>query len=183
MVAPKWKMPSWTDKVSAGAYNENMPDELDCIDPDCTVCNKDQPYMPKEMQTLIIIKPDAVRNKIISKVFKRLEATGLTLRGMKYKTLSETEAQCLYQEHKYEDFFPTLVEFMTSGPSIVMVWEGESAAARMRNIIGEKHPEDSAKGTIRGDLATSYPETVIHGSDPWSAKNEIPIFFKEEELV
>lgn len=134
-------------------------------------------------QTLVILKPDAIRRKIISKVVKRLEATGLNLRAMKLIQLTNLEAESLYNEHRYESFFNDLIAFMTSGPCIVMIWEGDEAAGKIRNLIGNKHPSDSPSGTIRGDLGGEYPETIIHGSDPWSAAREVEIFFSQEDLI
>ena len=137
----------------------------------------------KYNRTLAIIKPDAIERRIVSKVYKRLEATGLHLRAMELKQITIPEAESLYTEHSFESFFNDLVEFMSSAPSIVMVWEGDKAAAKIRAIIGNKHPSDSPKGTIRGDLGGEYPQTIIHGSDPWSAKREVEIFFSQEDLV
>lgn len=134
-------------------------------------------------RTLIILKPDTLERKIMSKVIKRLEATGLSLCGAKLMSLTKEQLLALYKNKQWEEYFPALLEFMTSGPSLVMCWEGEEAAGRMRAIIGSKQPKYSNPGTIRGDLATTYPENLIHGSDPWDAGWEIPLFFEEGELI
>lgn len=115
--------------------------------------------------TLSIIKPDGVKKGIIGRVVSRFETAGLNVVAMKMKTLSRHEAEGFYAVHRERPFFGELVEFMTSGPVVLMILEGESAIARNRELMGATNPKEAAAGTIRADFATSIGENTVHGSD------------------
>jgi nucleoside-diphosphate kinase len=134
-------------------------------------------------RTLSIIKPDGVEKAIIGKVIGRLEASGLKPVAMKMKLLSRTEAEGFYAVHKARPFFADLVKFMTSGPVVLMVLEGESAVAKNRDIMGATDPKKAAEGTIRKDFATDIEKNTVHGSDsPENARIEVAYFFPEIEV-
>ncbi|MGE3954336.1 MAG: nucleoside-diphosphate kinase [Parachlamydiales bacterium] len=134
--------------------------------------------MAKE-RTLSIIKPDAVRKNLIGEVIRRLEGGGLRVAAAKMLHLTKEKAEGFYAVHKARSFFHDLTTFMSSGPVVVMVLEGEGAIARNREIMGATNPKEAAKGTIRGDLADSIDENMVHGSDgPDTARQEIDFFFK-----
>lgn len=134
-------------------------------------------------QTLSIIKPDAVRKNNIGKVFSYLEKGGLKVVAAKMLHLSRGQAEGFYAIHKDRPFFSDLVEFMTSGPVVVSVLEGEGAVTRNREIMGATDPQKAQEGTIRRDLANSIDENTVHGSDSLeNAKIEINFFFKSEEI-
>lgn len=130
-------------------------------------------------QTLILVKPDGVKRKLIGEVIGRIEAKNLDIREMKMMTASRELAEEHYGEHKGKPFFEGLVEFITSGPLVAMRVEGENAVKIMRNLMGKTNPVDAAPGTIRGDLALTIDENIVHGSDevPGSAERELKIFF------
>ncbi|AJD47170.1 nucleoside diphosphate kinase [Alcanivorax sp. S71-1-4] len=134
-------------------------------------------------RTLSIIKPDAVAKNVIGQIESRFENAGLRLVAMKMVQLSREQAEGFYAEHKERPFFGDLVAFMTSGPVVVQVLEGENAVAQNRDLMGATNPKDAAAGTIRADFAQSIDENAVHGSDSaTSAAREISYFFKEEEL-
>lgn len=134
-------------------------------------------------RTLSIIKPDGVEKAVIGKVVARFEASGLKPVAMKMKLLSRTEAEGFYAVHKARPFFADLVKFMTSGPVVLMVLEGESAVARNREIMGATDPKKAAEGTIRKDFATDIEKNTVHGSDSVeNAKIEVSYFFPEIEI-
>jgi nucleoside-diphosphate kinase len=134
-------------------------------------------------RTLSIIKPDGVEKGIIGKVVSRFETNGLKPVAMKMKLLSRTEAEGFYAVHKARPFFGDLVKFMTSGPVVLMVLEGESAVAKNREIMGATDPRKAADGTIRKDFATDIEKNTVHGSDsPDNAKIEVGYFFPEIEV-
>ncbi|HEY6131079.1 MAG TPA: nucleoside-diphosphate kinase [Halioglobus sp.] len=134
-------------------------------------------------RTLSIIKPDAVGKNIIGKIYSRFESNGLSIVASKMLRLNDTVAGGFYAEHKGRPFFPALIEFMTSGPVVVQVLEGEGAIARNRELMGATNPADAAKGTIRADFASSIDANAVHGSDsPESAAREIAYFFAASEL-
>ncbi len=134
-------------------------------------------------RTLSIIKPDAVAKNVIGKIVNRFEEAGLQIAGMKLLQLSLEQAEGFYAEHKGRPFFPALVEFMTSGPVVVQVLQGENAIARNRELMGATNPADAEKGTIRADFARSIDANAVHGSDsPTSAAREIAYFFEAGEL-
>ena len=138
--------------------------------------------MPIE-RTLSIVKPDGVGRNLIGDVYRRFEQAGLRVVAARMLQLSQAEAEGFYAVHRERPFFKDLVRFMTSGPVMVQVLEGESAIARNREVMGATDPKKAAKGTIRADLATSIDENIVHGSDaPDTAAREIGYFFREIEL-
>ena len=135
-------------------------------------------------RTLSIIKPDGVEKGIIGRVVSRFETNGLKPIAMRMKLLSRTEAEGFYAVHKARPFFGDLVKFMTSGPVVLMVLEGEGAVAKNRDIMGATDPKKAAEGTIRKDFATDIEKNTVHGSDsPENAKGEIAYFFPEIEIL
>jgi nucleoside-diphosphate kinase len=134
-------------------------------------------------RTLSIIKPDGVEKGIIGRVISRFESQGLKPIAVKMKLLSKTEAEGFYAVHKARPFFNDLVKFMTSGPVVLMVLEGESAVAKNREIMGATDPKKAAEGTLRKDFATDIEKNTVHGSDsPENAKVEVSYFFPEIEI-
>ena len=134
-------------------------------------------------RTLSIMKPDAVGKNIIGKIYSRFEANGLHIVASRMLRLSDTVAGGFYVEHKERPFFPALIEFMTSGPVVVQVLEGEGAIAKNRELMGATNPAEAAEGTIRADFASSIDANAVHGSDsPESAAREIAYFFASSEL-
>jgi nucleoside-diphosphate kinase len=133
--------------------------------------------------TLSIIKPDAVGKNVIGEIVSRFEKGGLNVIAMKMQQLDEDSAGGFYAEHKERPFFKDLMEFMTSGPVIVQVLEGENAIARNRELMGATNPAEAESGTIRADFAQSIDANAVHGSDsPASADREISYFFSDEEI-
>jgi nucleoside-diphosphate kinase len=134
-------------------------------------------------RTLSIIKPDGVARNLIGEVYGRFEKAGLRILAARMLHLSQSEAEAFYGVHRERPFFKDLVRFMTSGPVIVQVLEGEGAIAKHREVMGATDPKKADKGTIRADLATSIDENVVHGSDaPDTAAREIGFFFRETEV-
>mgnify|MGYP001349314145 CR=1 FL=1 len=134
-------------------------------------------------KTLSIIKPDAISKNVIGKIVQRFEDADLKVVAMKMIHLSDEDAKGFYKEHDGKPFFNPLVEFMTSGPVIVQVLEGENAILKNREIMGATNPNDAAEKTIRKDFATSIDENAVHGSDAEdTAKTEIAFFFNENEI-
>ena len=134
--------------------------------------------------TLSIIKPDAVKKNVIGKIVDRFESNGLRIAAMKKIKLSAEDAAAFYAVHKERPFFGDLVEFMTSGPVVVMVLEGENAIAKNRELMGATNPKEAAAGTIRADFAESIDANAVHGSDSKeNAKIEIEFFFSKREIV
>ncbi len=134
-------------------------------------------------QTLSIIKPDAVKKGVIGKIVDRFESNGLRIAAMKKLELSKKDAESFYAVHAQRPFFGELVEFMTSGPVVVMVLEGEDAVAKNRKLMGATNPKEAEKGTIRADFAQSIDANAVHGSDSLeNAKNEINFFFAKREI-
>ncbi len=135
-------------------------------------------------RTFSIIKPDATRRNITGKVIAKLEEGGLRVVASKRIHMSEKQAGDFYGVHRERPFFGELVEFMTSGPVVVQVLEGENAVARNREIMGATNPAEADAGTIRADYAESIGENSVHGSDgPDTAKEEIAFFFSDNEIV
>ena len=129
-------------------------------------------------RTFSIIKPDAVAKNVVGKIVSRFEEAGLKVVEMQMKSLSQEEAEGFYAEHKERPFFGDLVAFMTSGPVVVQVLEGENAIALNRELMGATNPQEAAEGTIRRDFAESIDANAVHGSDaPASAEREIAYFF------
>ena len=134
-------------------------------------------------RTLSIIKPDAVGKNHIGEIYARFEASGLHIVAARMMQLSEQIAGGFYAEHRERPFFPALIEFMTSGPVVVQVLEGENAIARNRELMGATNPQEADAGTIRADFATSIDANAVHGSDsPASAEREIAYFFAASDI-
>ena len=134
-------------------------------------------------RTLSIVKPDGVGRNLIGDVYRRFEQAGLRVVAARMMHLSQVEAEGFYAVHRERPFFKDLVRFMTSGPVMVQVLEGEGAIAKNREVMGATDPKKAAKGTIRADLATSIDENIVHGSDAAdTAAREINYFFREIEL-
>ena len=135
-------------------------------------------------RTFLAIKPDGVQRGLIGKIILKLEEKGFKLVGMKLMNVTNELAQKHYGEHKDKPFFKGLVSFIISGPIVAMVWEGKNIISSLRKIMGKTNPADADLGTIRGDFAIDIGKNVVHGSDSEeSAKREIALFFKEEELI
>lgn len=129
-------------------------------------------------RTLSIIKPDAVAKNVVGEIVSRFEKAGLKVVAMQMKQLSKEEAEGFYAEHKERPFFPDLVVFMSSGPVVVQVLEGENAILLNRELMGATNPKEAAEGTIRRDFAASIDANAVHGSDSAiSAAREIEYFF------
>ncbi len=134
-------------------------------------------------RTFSIIKPDAVGKNIIGKIYSRFETNGLRIVASKMLRLSDEVAGGFYAEHSERPFFPDLIEFMTSGPVMVQVLEGENAVAKNRELMGATNPQEADEGTIRADFAESIDANAVHGSDsPESAAREIAYFFAASDL-
>jgi nucleoside-diphosphate kinase len=135
-------------------------------------------------RTLSIIKPDATARNITGKIVDKLESAGLRVVAQKRIRMSRKQAEDFYAVHRERPFYGELVAFVSSGPVVVQVLEGEDAIARNREVMGATNPKDAAPGTIRAELAESVGRNAVHGSDgPDTAKQEIAFFFKEEEIV
>jgi nucleoside-diphosphate kinase len=134
-------------------------------------------------RTLSIVKPDGVRQNLIGEVCRRFEQGGLCIIATRMLRLTPAEAEAFYAVHRERPFFRDLCRYMTSGPVVVQVLEGEGAIARNREIMGATDPKQAERGTIRADLAASIEENVVHGSDSLeNARREIAFFFSEMEL-
>jgi nucleoside-diphosphate kinase len=135
-------------------------------------------------QTLSIVKPDGVRQRVVGAVIERIERAGFRIVGMRMIHLSKHQAEGFYAVHKEKPFFSSLTDFMSSGPCVVLVLEKENAIDDLRKLMGATDPAKAAPGTIRKDFATSVEANVIHGSDsPESAAIEIPYFFTKLQLL
>ena len=134
-------------------------------------------------RTLSIVKPDGVKGNHIGEVYRRFEQAGLSIIAARMLQLSQREAEGFYAVHRERPFFRDLVRYMTSGPVLVQVLEGENAVAKNRDIMGATDPKKAAPGTIRADLAASIEQNVVHGSDAAeTAEREIAYFFSVTEL-
>ena len=134
-------------------------------------------------RTFSIVKPDAVASNNIGNIYKRFEDAGLTIVASRMLHLSQEQAQQFYSVHSERPFYNDLVQFMTSGPVMVQVLEGENAIAKNREVMGATNPADAAAGTIRADFATNVEENAVHGSDaPETAAEEIAFFFSEDQV-
>ena len=134
-------------------------------------------------RTLSIIKPDAVAKNLVGAIYHRFETSGLRIVAAKMMHLSKEQAEGFYAEHKERPFFGALVEFMTSGPIVVQVLEGENAVLKNREIMGATNPAEALAGTLRADYAETIDENAVHGSDAVeSAAREIAYFFSDEEI-
>ena len=135
-------------------------------------------------RTLSIIKPDGVQRKLIGEVVKRLEQKNLKIVAMKMLHMTKKQAQGFYDVHRQRPFFESLTDFMSSGPAIVMVLEGDNAIARYRELMGATDFKEAAEGTIRKEFATDIEKNVVHGSDsPETASFEISYFFNRFEII
>lgn len=138
--------------------------------------------MPAE-RTLSIIKPDAVAKNVIGEIYTRFERAGLVIVAARMQHLTKLEAEGFYAVHRERPFFKDLVKFMTSGPVMIQVLEGENAIAKNRELMGATDPKQAAPGTIRADFAESIDANAVHGSDgPDTAKTEIAYFFSEDQV-
>jgi nucleoside-diphosphate kinase len=135
-------------------------------------------------QTLVLLKPDCVHRRLVGKIIQRLEQKGLRLAAMKLLQVGRALAEKHYAVHKGKPFYDPLVQFVTSGPTLAMVWEGREAVAVVRGMMGATDGTKAAPGTIRGDFVITVQNNLIHGSDsPENARAEIELWFKPEELV
>lgn len=135
-------------------------------------------------RTFLMIKPDGVQRNLVGEIIRRYETKGFTLVGLKLMSVSRELAEQHYGVHRERPFFAGLVEFITSGPVVAMVWEGDGVIASARKIIGATNPLAAEPGTIRGDFGVTIGRNIIHGSDaPETAQSEIALWFKDEELV
>ena len=135
-------------------------------------------------QTLVLIKPDAIRRALTGRILDRFEQRGLVITAAKLLVVGRELAERHYAEHVDKPFFGELVEFITSAPTLALVLEGESAISVVRTTIGATNPTNAEPGTIRGDFALAMPDNLVHGSDsPESAGREIELWFAADELV
>jgi nucleoside-diphosphate kinase len=135
-------------------------------------------------RTLSIVKPDGVQKGAVGEVIRRFEAAGIRIAAMRMLRLTKEEAEGFYAVHRERPFFGSLTEFMSSGPIVVMVLEGDEVIARNRELMGATDPKKAAPGTIRADLAGSVEQNIVHGSDaPETAATEIRYFFSELDIV
>ena len=135
-------------------------------------------------RTFLAIKPDGVQRKLIGEIIRRFETKGFTLVGLKLMNVSRELAETHYGVHRERPFFAGLVDFITSGPVVAMVWEGDGVIASARKIIGATNPLNAEPGTLRGDFGVNVGRNIIHGSDaPETAQKEIGLWFMPEELV
>lgn len=135
-------------------------------------------------RTFVMVKPDGVGRALVGEVISRLERKGLRLAGMKFLQVDGDTAARHYAVHREKPFYEGLITFITSGPVVAMVWEGEGAIETTRRLMGATNPHDADPGTIRGDLAVTIDANVVHGSDSAeSAATEIALYFRPEEIV
>lgn len=135
-------------------------------------------------RTLMLVKPDAVKRNLEGKIIAHVQEKGFKLVALKKLKLTKQQAEKFYYVHKERPFFDELTDFMSSGPIVAMVWEGENAIAKIREIMGATNPEEAEEGTLRKLYGTSIGENAVHGSDSKeSAAYEIPFFFSELEIV
>ena len=143
----------------------------------------DEPVSKGKQQTLSIIKPDAVAANHIGEIIARFEKAGLHIAAIKMLTISKAKAQDFYAVHKNRPFFGELTDYMSSGPIVAIVLEGDNAIAKNRDIMGATDPKKAAPGTIRADFAKSIDQNAVHGSDsPETAREEIAFFFQPNEI-
>jgi nucleoside-diphosphate kinase len=135
-------------------------------------------------KTFVMLKPDAVSRGLMGEIISRLEKKGLIMVAAKFMVITEDIASRHYAEHVKKPFYPDLLSFITSGPVLAMVWEGEKAVSVVRNVVGKTDPVEALPGTIRGDYGMIKTMNLIHASDSLeSAEREISIFFRPEELI
>ncbi len=137
-----------------------------------------------KQRTLVLLKPDAVQRRLMGEIISRFEKKGLKIVGMKMLWLSRERAEKHYEVHKGKPFYESLLDYITSGPIVAMVLEGDNAIDVVRRMMGKTNGAEAEPGTIRGDFSMSIQNNLVHGSDSEeSAAREIPIFFSEEELL
>ena len=135
-------------------------------------------------RTFLAVKPDGVQRQLVGEIIRRFEIKGFTLVGLKLLQVSRELAEQHYDVHRERPFFSSLVDFITSGPVVAMVWEGDGVVASARKIIGATNPLSAEPGTIRGDYGVNIGRNLIHGSDAIeTARREVSLWFKDEELV
>ncbi len=135
-------------------------------------------------RTLVLVKPDGVQRRLVGEVITRFERRGLHLVALKLLHIDRPLAERHYAEHVGKPFFAGLVEFITSAPVVAMVWEGDDAVAQVRTMMGATNPSAAAPGSIRGDLAVTIGNNVVHGSDsPGRGAEEVALFFRPDELI
>lgn len=135
-------------------------------------------------RTLVLVKPDGVQRRLVGEVITRFERRGLHLVALKLVHVDRDLAERHYAEHRGKPFFAGVIDFITSAPVVAMVWEGDDAVAQVRSMMGATNPTAAAPGSIRGDLAVSIGNNVVHGSDsPERAAEEVALFFRSAELV
>lgn len=135
-------------------------------------------------RTLILVKPDGVQRGLVGEIIGRFERRGLKLIGMKFMQMSTALAEAHYEVHRERPFYQSLVDYITSGPVMAMVWEGKGAIAAARSTMGVTNPVVAAPGTIRGDLGMEIGRNLVHGSDsPENGEKEVNLFFTPAELV
>ncbi|MFW5843836.1 MAG: nucleoside-diphosphate kinase [Spirochaetota bacterium] len=135
-------------------------------------------------RTFVMLKPGVLQRRLVGEVVGRFERKGLNVIAMKLMYIDRTLAERHYQEHVDKPFFASLVDYITSGPVIAMVWEGESAISTVRTLAGATNPQNAAPGTIRGDLALVTQNNVVHASDsPESSAREMSLFFEDTEIL
>ncbi len=134
-------------------------------------------------QTLVMVKPDGVERALVGEIIRRIEQKGFRLAALKMLQLDRATAESHYAEHSARPFFAQLVDFITSGPVVAMVWEGQSVIPAIRTMMGKTNPLEAEPGTIRGDFGNNINFNIIHGSDSEeSARREINLFFKPSEI-
>ena len=134
-------------------------------------------------QTLVMVKPDGVERALVGEIIRRIEQKGFRLAALKMLQLDRATAESHYAEHSARPFFGQLVDFITSGPVVAMVWEGQSVIPAIRTMMGKTNPLEAEPGTIRGDFGNNINFNIIHGSDSEeSARREINLFFKPSEI-
>lgn len=135
-------------------------------------------------RTFVMVKPDGVQRRLIGKVIQRFEESGLKIVAMKFLSVSNKLAEKHYEVHKGKNFYDGLIKYITSGPVLAMVLEGENAIEKVRKMVGATDPQKSMAGTIRGDFAQNIGRNIIHASDgKETAKKEISLWFKDDELI
>jgi len=135
-------------------------------------------------RTLVILKPDSIQRNLAGKIISRIEEKGLKITAMKMLFLDKKTAERLYEVHKGKPFYQSLVDYITSGPIIVMVVEGRDVINVVRKLMGKTNGAEAEPGTIRGDFSTGIEKNLIHASDSEeSLKRELPIFFSEEDII
>ncbi|MCW3489560.1 nucleoside-diphosphate kinase [Dethiobacter alkaliphilus] len=135
-------------------------------------------------RTYVMVKPDGVQRNLTGEIISRFEKKGFQLVGLKLMQITPELAGKHYGEHEGKPFYGELIDFITSGPVVAMVWQGQNVVSVIRNMMGKTNPAEAAPGTIRGDYAVFMGNNVVHGSDsPESAEREINLFFSPEELV